>query len=608
MTSRIRLQPLGRAFIAGITLLVTPGIALPVPLPISTPPRWVNPADDLGAVATSLPAGTLAFFAVPSIPVFRQQFVTSGLYQIFAEPQVRKFLEKPLALLKAGSQSMPAGFDSKVLDDLFDGPVVIALTSVRLPKPGSADAPDIGIVAYAKGASAERLASFRSMLTQLGQSNPQLKIEKRTIADVQVDVWSSPGAPVSLEIAQLGDRLFVSPSHSTLESMLQLAKGKGASLTSDATYQKVAKGLAEAAPILSLYVNIEGILGLFQGLIPGPARNALEKSGVTGFKAFGLSTAVRDGMFVDTSYLCVPQPRTGVQKCLDTDPVDLSHLSVVPKDSIGFGIHRMNIAPLWDAFWGAAEAYDSEAAGHMKKELTVFEKELGFALKQDFLDTLGDELIYYSKASITGIPEFGCYLSLKNVQKFGESVQKLTAKIPGLKLKEIPVGDAKAYYVDLAQLGPMAGFVQPSYGFAGNYLVFSLNLQAVKSAIAGFSAKDRQSVLENEEFKALLAGIPKGVTGLDYTDTRRSFESTYNMARNFLPFITMSAGKDLPVDLALLPTADVFTKHLAAGISYDLTDADGCLSRSKTSISAALIVPVVVLAVGAGVLVGQRMR
>ncbi|MBI1849804.1 MAG: DUF3352 domain-containing protein [Planctomycetes bacterium] len=592
MTANVGFQSLRPTSMAAYSLVAT--MLLPLAIGGTALCAGSPPSSDLTEVASVLPAGTLAFVAFPNLSGFESQFRSTALYKIFQETQVQKFLEKPLAALRATIKSAaPSGFDDNLIASTFDGAAAFALTSVKLPKPGSGERPDIGLVAIARASKSDKLTAFRSVLKQLAQSEATFKSQQTKMLDVDVDAWTFDEQSPTVFSAQLADRFYVSISPSAMASVLALAKGKGAALSTDATFQKVSVRISTGdAPIMATYVSIEGILALFQPLIPPSVRSALEKSGVSGLKAIGLGTAVKDGVFVDSTFFYCPTPRTGILRCIQSEPLDLSHLAFVPKDLTSFGMRRLNLASVWDSVWETIAAYDPTVADQAKKAIASLEEQLGFAIRADFVESLGTEFIHYSRSAPTGFPELIFLVELKNAQKFTDCLQKLTAKLPNVKIKEVPVGESgKVYYLDLSQLGPMAMFVQPCYGLAGNYLVVSLNLQALKSTLVGFGAKDRPSVRENDGFKALFETVPKGVSSLSYSDTRKSFESLYNSIRGILPMVAASAGHELPFDMALLPTTESISKYLTPGMGYGIVDADGFASRSRTAISTNLFVP-----------------
>ena len=111
------------------------------------------------------------------------------------------------------------------------------------------------------------------------------------------------------------------------------------------------------------------------------------------------------------------------------------------------------------------------------------------------------------------------------------------------------------------------------------------------------------------EATVLRIEIPSGpdpVVSLSFTNSKQQFESFYNSARVFLPMIAAAGGTELPFDPALLPTPDAITKHLAPSIAWGVIDADGITSRSRSTVSAQLVVPVVGFGATLGALLGVR--
>jgi hypothetical protein len=575
-------------------------------------------AADLEDITAAFPAGTLAIVAIPSVSTLETQLGASSLAKIVQEPEVQKFFDKPMAALRGAiGSAMPPSLDASVAKDLFTGSAAVAVTSVTLPKPGSADFPDIGLIAYAKASSAERLVTFRAALSDLAQSRGGAKSEHKKSGEVDVETLSFPGSPIPVLSAQVGPRFYVSTSASALDTVLSLAAGKGAPLTGDPTFRTVASKVgSDETPLVLTFVDVERIVTLFAPRMSPSLAAAFGKSGLSGLKAIGLGTTMKSGSFVDTSFVYCPSPRAGILRSVDGEPLDLSHLSQIPKDLTSFGMSRLQLGPIWDTAWDAIKAFDPAECEQWQKALAGVEQQLGFSIKADLLDSLGSELIDYSKPSATGFPEFLMFLELKNPAKFLDCAQKATAKLPNVKIKEVPVGESqKLYYLDLSQLGPAAMFVQPCYAISGNRLVLSLNLQSLKSTLAtlqptaasgGSGDKPRPSVRDNEAFKPLLAQVPPKVSRLKFTDSKQSFESLYNTVRSVLPMAAASMGGQLPFDLALLPTAESISKHLAPSLEYTVVDADGVRSRSTSTVSMNLALPPILVFGGLGAIVGAR--
>jgi len=591
-----------------------PTLAAPAPAPTLAPAP--APAFDIERV---FPAGSLFVASIADFAKSAEAMKGTALYAIWNDPQVQKFLEKPRQMLEQQSAMIeeemasvktPDGkpIDLKKVLSVFGGEVAFGLTGFSIPQGGDS-APDVGAVLVFKIGDEAALDGLLATVESMAKSDsPSFVREKVTIAGASVDRMGSKDEPFQLYFAKSNGYAAFSVSEKTIGTVLSGLAGSasGATLGTDANYTAVSKTARRSGEIASIYVNFAGILANVEPVLPPQAKSAIDALGIRSLQSMAVSSSFEGKGFMDVATVHTAGERKGIVRLMDGPPLDSKAIDVVPKDVVSFSIFNFDAGVLWTTLWDTLKAVDAAKEAEARKMLADFEAGVGVKVKEDVIDSLGSRMVSYQRPMMPGmlLPDFAFFLQVKSADRLRDAMGKLAKLAPNVSLKEVKIGENLYYYFDLSKIAPVP--IQPSYAFVDDNLVLSLNLQSLKSIVNARKSPTFASVRENDEFKTFLPKIPQSVSSIGYNDVKKSFGSMYDQARQFVPLLAMRLGNEMPVDLALLPTSDAFTRHLYGSYSYS-ADSGGDASSVSVGPMSMLVVGGLAAVVGgiAAVLVGR---
>lgn len=578
------------------------------------------PAFDIEKV---FPAGTLFVASMADFAKTSEAMKGTALYSIWTDPQVQKFLEKPRQMLEAHSKSLeqqmasvktPDGkpIDPRKLLSVFGGEIALGLTGVTMPQggPGGSGVPDVGLVLVFKIGDEAALDGLLATAESMAKNHSTNFVrEKVTIAGAAGERLGEKGEPFQLYHARSAGYAVFSPSEKAMGSILGALGGgsAGPALGTDANYAAVAKTTRRPNEIATLYVNFGGILSTLDPILPPQAKAAIDALGLKGLQSMSVTSAFEGRGFIDVSSVHTTGEKKGLLRLTDGPPIDATALGAIPKDVVNFSLFNFDSGVLWNSIWDTLKAVDPAKEAEARQMVGGFESQVGVKFKDDVIDCLGSRMVTFQRASMPGqmLPDFAFFLQVNSADKLRDAMSKLTKLAQGASLKEVKIAENTYYYLDLSAILPIP-LLQPSYAFVDDNLVLSLNLQSLKSIVNARKAPTFVSVREHEEFKTFLPKIPQTVASIGYNDVKKSFGATYDQLRQFVPLIAMQLGNEMPVDLALLPTSDAFTRHLYGSYSYTVDNGADSTSISVGPLSMLIIGGAVGAAAGLGAVVMGR--
>ena len=122
--------------------------------------------------------------------------------------------------------------------------------------------------------------------------------------------------------------------------------------------------------------------------------------------------------------------------------------------------------------------------------------------------------------------------------------------------------------------------VAPAWAFVGKQWVFGLAPQTVAAALTQIDpATRKQSLLDNADYKAARAQLPKELTAVHYADARNSYKTFYPlMLLAKTAAASASAGSAQPFDLGAVPTFSEKLNGLHSMVAGTSLDSDGIVT------------------------------
>lgn len=536
-------------------------------------------------IAECLPAGTLLLLSAPDPARTAADWKTTDLYQIWSEPEVRAFLEKPLSKIPPH-----ADFDALLARAAKVDPKNLFIALTRLDE--KTNHPHFVAGFQFKGDSKEVDALLAQPKASLRASQPAGKADLLNYQGRAIETFETPEGDV-LASAFLDDWYVagndVALVQSTIDRLDHRAPAGAPALDQDGVFQAVCAKLP-ANPETLIFARAQPFLGRIFALaaasgqpLPAGSRAAAEK-----LQAFGASTRIEDGKIRDTIYALAPGGEPGKLR--------MSSLPLTSADTILYVASTLQ----WPAHPEALSLAGTPAAGAMAALAGWAEALKRQGITADsFRAALADEAC----AQLDWPADHTQPAPLLSFDlRDRAAAQKLLDGLAAARIDDGPAwqktpGDQgrASYTLNL----PNVVFVSPTLTLTDQHLIAGLNSSDVLDA----AKRDRAgaSVLAGSEgYKAASAAVVKPNVAFAYVDARAFFERAYGVLK---PAAVMGAALFAPqisdyVDLGKLPETGTISRHLSPTVFSEAVDARGVTLESLGSVT--LAQAVAGMAIGAG--------
>ena len=406
------------------------------------------------ALKEVLPANTLFYMSAPDLEGAFQQFQQAALFKIWNEPEMKEFMKEPLAkaaeefdkALAQAREGYKAGKvpvdPDQVLKLRLKG-FSMGLADVVLP--GEAGPMSVGlVVALDFGETQPQWKKLLDGLLGMAfERHPERKDSLTTtkVLNYEFSTISPPRSPISANWAWADTQLVFSLSPATITSVLKGLSGEdtGAVLAKDADYEKTASQMGGLqSPSVEVFMKPRRVFELLLGglqlaamnpeFAPGldleGVRRAVDHLGLFSVTAMGGVLGYENGKGVSKSFVLAPEEdRKGLSALGSGEPLDVSKLSLVPKDASSFTYSRMGISTIYSTMVGALRAYSAELADQVLAHVGAVEKQIGIKVQDDLFAQLGDEFLYYTKPSsgLMSPPEMGILIGVRDGKRVVDS-------------------------------------------------------------------------------------------------------------------------------------------------------------------------------------------
>ncbi len=616
-----------------------------------------------------LPPDTLMYLGTDDLAAMRAAGALSPLGQLMGEQEVKEFLDKPMAELRkavdmgmamAKQQPALANVDLDI-DKLMAGPygrAFLAITHMHLPVEAIKNPTliDLGIVLGVEPrGGADLIGTLKQVLMSFARTEGAEKttIDTVTVNGVAIERLKATGSPISLCFANLGGVSVMSLSERTIGEMAGRVSGTQPSLLTSPDFGRSVAGAGAAGHgDVSVYMHVGRMMGLArsgidmaiaaggesgnpQAAVVGAIFDALNPS------AFGPMYAVstwKDGTAVSTAYSEVDTNAPGLASLARAQPIDRGLLKFIPKDALSFSLSHFDLSGLWDMAMGAVKQASPEmhqqVTGAMRDAETMVagadeQGNPNWNIRRDLIGAFAGRMMSMTVPGAGSMLGPGgdtiFWIETPNAAGLEKSLRYLFA-LPA-KLADFPInfkeqmhGEAKLMVLDPMSLGPaamMAGNLSLTYSIYDGKFWFATSTKSLKKALDSRGTPPAENITAKADFAKRFVEPPQGaiLTSLSYGDTAANFENTYTQMLGVLPMVMMGLQSqggmdDLPVDMSLLPTAEVISKHLFGTVSMTYATGNGQVAVSRgpfgpeTTMGA--MAAGIGIAAGMGVMASQR--
>ena len=363
-------------------------------------------------------------------------------------------------------------------------------------------------------------------------------------------------------------------------------------LAEHATFKQALQQV-QTDPVAMMYIDIEGIVAMVDGILKAPPDAELPPNSPPMMwpklrDAFGLGSLKRivatggfDGRdwgvraFVETT-----EPRTGLARLLDGKPLSADLLDLVPKNAAMMGAAHFDLAALMDEIRSGLGKANPDYQIKYDEMMAMVGQMVGVNLQTDLSRSLGDEWCYYTDANVGGRGLLGLTVinRLRDPAKAEQALTQL-ARFANAML-QAKLGDEVTIEFRNTEADGLSIHYLAVPGFAPAWTVHEGRLYAamypqVIVSAADHAASNRPSIRKNLKLAALMKHLGgQNITSVEYIDLPQMAGDAYTALLAYSRLYAGLAdmfGVEMPA--MILPPLHKLRPHLSpmAGVAW----ADG---------------------------------
>ena len=515
---------------------------------------------------------------------------------LLAEPEVQTFISTVTnalgSAMQKGAPQTPQGQvlgaeGPKLIRALLTHPAAAFVSKVAIGERG----PDItGGVVVGTG---EQTDEIKAALE---------KIEKTLLPDAPAAdaKWhklpSPPGAPV-VEWGFRGKYLIVGIGAGEGEQIATRAKSQP-----PAWLTNVKKKLSVERVSTVHYLNVKKVLEVAGPFLGGrDGRVILEALGVGNIQAFASVSGLEGSGSVGKTWLQLDGEPTGLLTFFGPEPLKAAELATIPKDASFALAARVQPARLFASIVEGLNKANPQAAEEFVKNVHQAEAVMGFGLKEDLLEPLGDSWCIYNSPGEGGLLFTGLtvVVPIKDREKLLKSTDALMklAQLSMVRDAVGPIGPPNGFrrsrHTEIKEAkfqGQTIHFLQgigeeipfaPAWCVGEKHLILSLSPQNIRA----FLARDPKA--------GSLADVPKvsdqlkagGPVLITYQDTAENLKTVYPVVQILATLLSSELQREgLDIDASALPSLASILRHAEPGVATLSREKDGLLYVSRQSL------------------------
>ena len=595
---------------------VTGLVALPAMLAVLAGGAWVltdnsrTPEAPAFTIEHALPAAPLLHVSIDGREA-KTKCRELALGKFWNDPQVKQFLAPVMPMVEGmlgEAEKELTNNTGMTFDDILavlSGHVTMTVTDFAMTDTGSPDV-DAVMTMELSGANKETLAKLAAMAEGAmrdGMGMEPAQVDVAGVSALQVDMGGD--GPV-ITWARFGNYMIAGTNQATLAGVVNRLKARSPAggLMSDPGFSKTARKVAPSGkPMLMAYANLESVLGLDiidmvadEEPMVGTVIDMLSLDDLTGA---GYAMCMEGKGIADRFHIGRKRNAKGIWSIYRHRSSELVGLDVAPENSFYFAGWAVTPEQVDEALtavekWGRvfAEEFGEDVFGEITGFVAEIEKRLGFSLRKDLLPKFGDEAAMWVAPSPFGglFPEIVLAIGVKEpaaVQGYIDRAAR-AYDADGL-VRNFDFNGKRMTYFQVGDLIPQGrapvGFgLKPTWMFDGKFLMVALAPQTLKHRV--LAKRHQQPTMRvNRDFQDIMAHMRRynpefGKDNVGYFDFGGA---TTFVVDTVAPIVqSIRPPEEVPLDLALFPTSDVFHRHLFGMVSGNTYAQDGMLTEMYT--------------------------
>jgi hypothetical protein len=580
------------------------------------------------AFERAAPENAVALIAVRSVPELKADLAASVWNDLWREPSVQAFMEKPRERLHEmlAEQEGKVGFTSADVLGLFQGQAAFMVWG-----DGKPNSTEEGVVFLAEiGEQGDKAIEIikgicNAAAQEAGEAAPTFVEENYNGARllsvhpaVEAGMEADEGDAVVFGVS--GDVLLMGGPMAGVKRMVDsLSALPAVSLADNASYQAVVRKVSPDSNVYG-FVNVAGLIAVLQAAAQEGAATAAASMGapapdMSQFAAivealgldnvdsagFGIQTNQEYGAF--TGFLRVVGEPHGIPKILMPGPGPLHTGAEAPSTADSFFSARFSAAPVWDELQRVVAGINPGIMTMVNAQLDQLAQRLGepFDLRNDVLAMIGPRVAAYSwyekPYNVSTSRQMVFVIDISSKAAFDAAYQKLQRLFPdqlALFQPEEYMGHT-LYKMQMPMMSGMENMPQgempemPAFAVTDKDLIVSQRASAVQAHLRRLNGEG-ESLADLPAYQEVMAQLPTdGRILFSYSDGRESVEYGLTVLREGqLDMILGMIASDPDVaevlglfDFQDLPPAEDVIRHLSPSGCAATVDADGLTFVSK---------------------------
>jgi hypothetical protein len=508
------------------------------------------------AVASLLPKETLVLIHLPDFNRSRAELHETDLYQLWQEPAVKDFLQKPLSKMPPNAAVGPTVDEIASLEmrDAFIAVVAVENSAWRTVG---------GFRFKGDGTEAEKIVT--SWKAKLLGSGSDVKHESVDYQGRQIQTDSA--GIVTLSTVRAGQWYFFANGIEQLKPLLDRADGRvkdqATALSSDETFRSASQHTPGTYAALA-YARVDQLV---EKLMPATAPGASDRMVmIRQIRSFCGATSFDGGKIRDTLFV-------GMPKLAETGDLTRMSLPIATKETFLYAASFLNLTKEMEL------SGPPGAAGWMGglQSITTALSANGVTLAE-WKSAFGDEFSLVGDWPATSrMPALFATLPVKDAAKANKILTALAAeKTDGADWTHEERNGV--HYFSTGSTGKMFSF-SPTIALSDRILIAGMDADSVEAAMKRSTGNSELAGAKN--FQNAERALPAAQQAFAYTDLALIYT---RLDATLRPMLFMSAaflpGIADTVDLNKLPAAEVIAKHLGPIVMSQRYDKDGYVAES----------------------------
>jgi hypothetical protein len=518
------------------------------------------------AVTSLLPKDTLAFLHLPDFQRSRAELHQTDLYQIWTEPAVQDFLQKPRAKIPTNEGLGPTlqEIESLQMKDAFVAVLTIEHSAWKIVG---------GFRFSGEPTDAEKIvANWKAKL--FGRA-PDVKQETAEYRGHQIQ--ADTAGIVRLSTVRAGQWFFFANDAEQLKPLLDRVDGRvkdpNTTLAADDVFAAAAKRMPSSYTALA-FARIDRLVEKLLPLAPSDGNEAADQlAAIRQIRSLCAATSFDAGKIRDTIFV-------GMPKLLDAGELTRASLAIATKDTFLYAAGFLNLTkpvPLP----GSTGALGW--LGGLQKIASTLSSQ-GITL-QGWNSAFGPELSWVGNwPSDSHWPSLFATLPVKDRAMANKILTIITTSNEDSAGWTHQEKDGVQYFS--TSTGGQFFSLSPTIGLSDRMLVAGADAVSVEAAMQRVKIGN-SDLATSKTFQNAERAVPAPKQAFTYIDPALIYTRVDAALR---PMLFMSAaflpGISETVDLNKLPAPDVITKHLSPIVMSQNYDEDGYLAESVGPVTA----------------------